>query len=909
MTIWEVGIVVGVMLLLLAGYLGMQSDVIDADEARLRAGMVQRLHTGVEGYLRSEYAFLERCLDAPSLEDTWNAESPPGAGQAGPFKAVRLYPVPAPADIELEMPSGDHEQALTEELAHLKCDSHSSTPLVTAYPGTLRSLGEAGFLPAELSGLRYEAGADESSNLWRGLDFRLMIRAVNLTREQPAPPAPAIAAHVGLQAVLVVQARRGEGMFEGEAGSVLRAMTTAEAGLLRGTSVGAAVGNRTIAGTGGGWRMELCDDSGSAVAVSCSDSPHDGVLGALLDSQIIRVGDDASGSTVQRAFISGAPAGQRVSGSLAAGGSSVARVVTVTTIGRDEALRDVLYRADIGIPEANRMETDIDMGGYGLLNVAYVTGIDIDGDGLVDRGIGLMGPPNVDLADDEKRLKGHRNPVTVYGDLHVRGALHVGTGEEGEVFATDIPVGSVWASGRMQAGADAFDKDLPGASLLAQQGMQVGGADFAMSFDDTETDDESEGSPEGSVWVRGATQVGNVREVIAWDDDEDSSVFFAPYDHHVPAGGLLVGGEIRSSGGMRAVGREIVLAASTSVHPPGDLPGQLGRAAPNRSWNTVGSGLGNTLDPELKEPDDTTPDTYDPEVGGRLQFRTEGDDLHMVVDSGILKVVPKLVGSIDFSSIVDADGNPVITNEVDVRDVDHYGGDVGLETEGNARIVVDSTDVAVQDAHSYVPDAEQRMKSRTLHVALPRYVSRRFEWQKEYSLVPVIDDKGNPKTDEDDLPVHKWVLDTKEEEVDCAETYLPNSTPSAIGGERRDVLIPNGWARKDFAGRAQATLVLAAYPPFYNFPIRWTEEHVQPIYVNHYIPYTGWAIDPITGLDAGGILPTKKDGDKDRDPLKSVQGIRHKTGPWKIYNPSLDEREYATDYRRTIYCDYVSGTE
>ena len=885
MTIWEAGIVVGVMLLLLSGYLGMQSDVVDADEARLRAGMIERLHGGVEGYLRSEYAFLERCLDVPSLEEEWNDDSSAG-GQAGPFKAVRLYSLPA--DIE-NMPSGNHVQALTADLDHLRCDSHH--PDATAYPGAPRSLSEAGFLPAGLSRLRYEAGADASSNLWRGLDFRLMIRAVNLSRQTPDLSAiPPIAVRVGLQALLVVQARRDEGMFEGEAGAILRAMTTAEVGLLRstgrGTGVGGAIAERTIAGTGGGWRMELCDDSGNGVAVSCDDPVHGPVFDNLLGSQVIRIENDASGSTVQRAFISGAAGGQMVSGGSPAGGSPAARVVTVTTIGRDDALRNVLYRADIGIPEANRMETDIDMGGYGLLNVAYVTGIDIDGDGLVDRGIGLVGPPNDDPADDDRR----RNPVTVYGDLHVRGALHVGTGEDEEVFETDIPAGSVWASRGIQVGADAFDEALPDASLLAQQGMQVGGIEFAMSFDDSGT-----AAPEGSVWVRGATQVGDVREVIALDSDGLDLDFipeFSPaYDTDVPAGGLLTAGQIRSSGGMRAVGPEIMLAASTSVLPS-DLPDMPSRAAPNRSWEAVATGLGNILDDELRRPNDTTTDTYAGD-GGRLQFRTEGDDLHMVAGSGILKVTPKWIANIDLEGIVDEHGRPISTEEDGPRSAAHYEGDVGLETEGNARIIVDSTDVWVQDVHRNVQDAE-RMKSRTLHDALPRYVSKLFEWQKQYKVgVVEIDGEERPGL----------VVDSKENEVDCAETFVPRSNPSAIdpsaiGGERRSVLIPNGWARKDFAGRAQASLVIAAIPPYYNFPITFTEDYVQAIYVNHYLPYTGWAIDPKTGKDAAGAPPKE---------LDSVQGI---TGPdknkkWKTYIPNLYERELATDYRRTIYCDYL----
>lgn len=839
MTIWEAGIVVGVMLLLLAGHLGMQADVIDADEARLRARMIERLHGGVEEYLRSEYAFLERCLDAPSLEERWNGES--SGGQAGPFKAVRLYS--APADIA-DMPRGDHEQALTEDPDDLRCVSHDAA--VTAYPGAPRSLDEAGFLPAELSRLSYEAGADESSNLWRRLDFRLMVRVVNLSRGAPdASAIPPAAAQVGLQAVLVVQARRGEGLFEREAGAVLRAMTIGEGGLLRGRSVGVAFADRTIAGTGGAWRMELCDESASGVAVSCAAAQHQLVIDDLLGSQVIRVEDDASRSPVRRAFVSGDPAGQRVSGSLA-GASPAARVVTVATIGRDEALRNVLYRVDIGIPEANRMETDIDMGGYGLLNVAYVTGVDIDGDGLVDRGVGLMGPPNDGPDDDGRR----RNPVTVYGDLHVRGALHVGAGGDEEAFATNIPAGSVWAAGGVQAGADAFDADLPGSSLLAQQGMQVGGGEFAMTFDVSGTE-EREGGTEGSVWIRGATQVGDVRKELD-----------PGYDTDVPAGGLLTGGEIRSSGGMRAVGPEIMLAASTDTD---DTDVLRGRAALNRGWEAVATGLGNILDPELS-PGDTTADTYAGD-GGRLQFRTEGDrghvdsgTLHMVANSAALKVVPQ--------SIADMDKHML-------RDLHHYEGDVGIEVEGKegARIIVDSADVWIQDEHRNVEVLEDkaRMLNRTLHDALPRYVSRRFEWNKSYSI----------RKDADD----NWEAVVAKHEEECAD-----------GGTQRDVLIPNGWARKDFAGTAQAVLVVAAIPPYYTFPITFEEDYVQTIYVNHHLPYTGWAIDPETGKDAAGNVPA--------DGLYSTWGILGPANKWRTYSPSDFDRELATDYRRTIYCDY-----
>lgn len=78
-------------------------------------------------------------------------------------------------------------------------------------------------------------------------------------------------------------------------------------------------------------------------------------------------------------------------------------------------LDEVLYRVDVGVPELNRMATDLDMGTWGVRNVAYVGGIDSDSDGIVELGTQIVGPP-----------AGSANPVTVWGDLLVTGALQIG---------------------------------------------------------------------------------------------------------------------------------------------------------------------------------------------------------------------------------------------------------------------------------------------------------------------------------------------------------------------------------------------------------------------------------------------------------------------------------------------------
>lgn len=802
MTVWETGIAVGIMLVFLAGYLATQADVLGAGDARLRAIVIEQLHAGVKDYLRSEYASLEECLDGPTLEEGWNGETV--GGQAGPFKAVRLYPVGTSNPPE---EAADHVQALADAAADLDC--------VDSTLGAPRSLSAAGFLPAVLSGLRYESGADESSNLWRGLDFRLIVRAVNMNREAPNPGAiPPVAAHVGLQAVLVVQGRPGEAMSEREAGAILRAMTVGEGGLLRSVRVGNALAEQTIAGRGGGWRMDVCD-SGSTVPglVSCA-----AVSGP--ESQRIPVEADSSGSPVRRAFISGAAAGQRVSGS-AGRGRATARVVTVASIGRDEALRDVMFRVDLGVREANRMETDIDTGAYGVLNVSYVTGIDIDGDGLVDRGVSLVGPSR-DHAEESRR-----HPVTVYGDLYVRGALHVGEGLDADgdgtadEFDTNIPPGSIWAQGGVQAGAEAAAGNLPAGALFAHKGVQVGGGTFEVPLDDPDAPDSSiPTAPDGSLWARGAAQIGAVQEFLRYDP-ADEPVYTAPrHDPAIPPGGLLTGGEIRSSARVRAVGPEIVLAASNSTDPT--------RAGPNRGWEALAGGLGDIADPDLLDTasDPDAAHTYVGE-GGRVQFRTEGDELRMVTDAGTLKVMPASV-----EPAVPPDPLPP------------WAGveGVALEAADDGRIVLDDVDVWVN---------EQDRWSRSLHAALPRYVSQDFSRESKSH-------KGwKQKDSADGVP------------VECPG-----------GGKLRKVLVTMAWSRKYFPREPRMIFTSNfKWIPIFN----WQPRPFYPI-----DPYTGWSVNSVTGID-NGIGPDQASDEYHNPERRSIAGV---------------DRQETTSFTRNYYCDY-----
>ena len=843
MTIWETGMAMGVMLLLVAGYFATQSEVLEADDARLRATAIERMHAAVEEYVRNDYAFLEQCLKGPGLEEKWNEEAK--GGQAGPFKAVRLYPTPI-----AEMPEDAHAQALTKSKGDLICDDPTL--------GAPRSLREAGLLPAMLAARRYDAtGTDvhDSSNLWRGLDFRLLIRMVNLIREPPDLKAtPPIAAHVGLQAVLAMQARSGEAMSEHDAGTVLRMMTIGEGGILRSVNVGDTIAEHTIAGRNGGWRMELCSSAGVAGLQPCGE----------LDFGFQRI-DVEEDSPERYAFISDP------------GGDPTARLVTVTSVGREEGLLEVLHRADIGIPEANRMETDIDMGAYGLLNVAYLTGIDEDGDGLIDRGVGLIGPQRRDPEAPPTR----EYPVTVYGDLHVRGAVHVGAGidsdDEGDVadeFDTNIPPGSLWAQGGIQVGdgddselgeGDGFDEHLPSGAILVTRGMQVGGSLFGISYDDDPLTTKVVEGADGAMWARGGVQIGDV--------DAESH-----HDPYVPAGALLVTGgrigaevgetvgEIRSSGGLRVVGRNIVLAASNSSDPS--------RAGPRRGWDAVAEGLGHPKDRGGLP--DTVVDTYDSDDGGgRIQFRSEGDDLRMVMNSGSLRVMPAehvvdatTRQSVQLSAVLtdDLPPDPPPTSTV----LDDDGNEVTYEVrrrETDAWLVVNSEDIWVNEVVG-----ERPLKSRSLFSALPTYVSKQVDlnqsWEKEGDVWKVL----NP-------------------DVTCPDL-----------GESHHVLSPVSWSRTGFAGTSTFHVNLQKWiiprmpiiiPTPWVVPIiipRWTtlwapliwpwgdqaqiRAAIPGSFTLHH-PYLGWSIDPETGNDN------------------------------TLEVPNDDALGYA-DFTRHIYCDYSS---
>jgi len=458
MPIWETAMSVGVMLIVVAIFAGTQGDALARGEAERNAVVMEELHEGVEQYLKHHYARLERCFDGVATEAGW--ESASTGGEVSDWKVLRLYP-----EVAYDHSAGG-AQTLALDAAAWACDV-----AVPEWPDGVAPLAGSGFLPGALAALEYDS-AREEANLYRGIDFRVAVRLVNLSRAVNAP-------RLGMQAVMVAVKRSGEAMLEREAGWMASAVRTGDVGLLRSFAVGGSVAESTIAGAGGAWSLTVCGTSGLTGLVACPAGAR--------EIDVLELPGSAGEHELTRYLLASGGAGtQRPSGARSGTESAKARVVMVASLSRESFLSDVLYRVDIGIPEAQLMETDIDMGGFGLVNVTYGTGVDIDGDGLVDRGINLVGPGATPATIGLAGVAAREFPTRIHGDLHVTGNIKVGCDdfEHGQVTGR----GRVWLcdEGRLQVGGGSFDSALtPSSVYLAEMGassanVQAGGTSFEL---------------------------------------------------------------------------------------------------------------------------------------------------------------------------------------------------------------------------------------------------------------------------------------------------------------------------------------------------------------------------------------------------------------------------------------------
>ena len=430
MTVAELVGTVGLLMVVLTQFGAYQAERFEGENVEAAAAMLRDLEAGAERYLQLEYGDLEGCLRFAPAAGTgvWTGDAraawDPSVTlyEAGPFIGVPLFRVNGSDATGLRRLFGNGYQD--------GCPNQDPDGDGVNYVRP-RSLFEAGLLPASLHGLEYDVTtANPVSPLWTrfGLDARLVVRLVHLGVD-PAATEP----ELGLQALLVVS---GDELLLGRAQRLAVRTGLPGAGVLGSTGVGTVEAHRTAYGPG--WRIDFCGAAGFDVelgggAVTCpalQSASQDSILQQVdvTGDQAMRGGGQLLGD-LRLAFGQpfGAAATRSLAGAVPPPGVDVPRgsLVFALAQSRTDLLAGVLYRVDIGIPEANRMETDIDFGTFGAVNVGYVSGIDADGDGVVDQGTVFVGPD-----------PGQANPMVIHGDVVVTGGLQVGGG----VVAPIVPV-------------------------------------------------------------------------------------------------------------------------------------------------------------------------------------------------------------------------------------------------------------------------------------------------------------------------------------------------------------------------------------------------------------------------------------------------------------------------------------
>ena len=352
----------------------------------------------------------------------------------------------------------------------------------------------AGTLAPSFRSLEYERGATPTAHLFDDrYDFRAAVRLINTDR---APNI--IDPTVAVQIVLVMRTPAGEPLPLAKALRIAELTRKPDVGILSSLSVGASVAESTLAGVGDGWRLTVCEPPATDLARETAaerqrlatpppaPTPLSGLglggpddvagrtalgiaacaAGAWLGSDVLPVYGFIGTSPVTRLFQSGAGGAlqERFSGQPVTNANAphAARVVSVLEKSRTAGLRDLFFRTAIpGMPERQRMEADIDMGAYGIANLGFVTGVDTDGDGLVNQGVQIIGPhpaaaPDGCAAGTNGRCTGgtpQRNlvPTTFHGDVHIRGALVITREDEDyprhAMTERNFPAGSLVVAG------------------------------------------------------------------------------------------------------------------------------------------------------------------------------------------------------------------------------------------------------------------------------------------------------------------------------------------------------------------------------------------------------------------------------------------------------------------------------
>ena len=491
--------------IVLYGFTTLRTDLSDVGDAQRIAYAYTDMHDSLQTYLDSYYPQIERCLGGDRWAAAWRdrqlrfrrgdtgAARPPDHSTFIPlplFSDTRLTGTPgrfaslSPADGLYGGPSTGGAHA-----AHLRV-----MPAVDCLP----PVAFGGTLAPSFRSLEYERGATPSAHLFDDrYDFRAAVRLINTDRT-----ANIIDPTVAVQIILVMRTPPAEPLPLAKALRIAELTRKPDVGILSSLAVGAAAAESTLAGVGDGWRMTVCVPPALELAAETTaertrlatpppaPTPLSGLglggpadvaartalqlpacgAGAWLGSDVLPVYGIFQTSPVARLFQSGAGGAlqERFSGQPVTNANAphAARVVSVIEKSRTAGLRDLFFRTAIpGMPERQRMEADIDMGAYGVANVGFITGVDTDGDGLVNQGVQIIGPhpssrPSgcvVDSGDyrlgcpDSGTGAGTRQanlvPTTFHGDVHIRGALVITDPE------TDFPQSTAATADNFPAGS------------------------------------------------------------------------------------------------------------------------------------------------------------------------------------------------------------------------------------------------------------------------------------------------------------------------------------------------------------------------------------------------------------------------------------------------------------------------
>ena len=426
---------VGVLLVLLAGAAVWHVDTAREQSAREEALAVTLVADAAETYVREQYFSLERCLE-PLFDHSVGASAVLG---------IPVFSVETGALV-------DHAGA-APYFGGVFAASAGCDPAEPAWQ--VRSLEGAGLLPVLLDGLAYPR---DLTGVLTGqlndtyaygetlLDFRVGVRLAEITSGGGR----------GLQ-VLVTAVAPGLDAVR----AVAITAAAGRGGIVRSGRFPGTLPHRTVEGRG--WRFQVCSQAVFAAALGGPTPCPPGVPPTMvLDLDAARASGGTTPADTDARLLFGRDA--------LLAGQDAARVVLTDFVSRASVLDDDarhLHRFAVpGAPERNRMETVLDAGGWGLLHAGYAVGL-LDAAGTsVTTGPRLVGPPS-----------GSPDPVTVVGDLRVRGVMQVG----GAAFVARAPL--VAGAGEISGGGVADTARLvlapataPGTPTLVVDSRQPGGA-------------------------------------------------------------------------------------------------------------------------------------------------------------------------------------------------------------------------------------------------------------------------------------------------------------------------------------------------------------------------------------------------------------------------------------------------